>query len=72
VALSDTDPEVRRLQLLAYRAMTPGERIELAVQMSEDMRAISLAGIRARRPELDEAGALEELARLVHPELRSP
>jgi hypothetical protein len=70
VELRDTDPAVRRRQLEAYRRMTPQQRVELAFQMSEDLRAISLAGIRARHPELDEAAVAEELVRILHPELR--
>ena len=64
----DTDPEIRRRQLDAYRGMTPERRVELAIEMSEEARAISLAGIRARHPELDEAGAREELLRMLYPE----
>jgi len=30
--------------------MTPGERVEIAAQMSEDVRAIAAAGIRAHHP----------------------
>lgn len=50
--------------------MTPRQRVELAFEMSEELRAVSVAGIRARHPELDESGALAELARILHPELR--
>jgi len=34
----------------AYRRMTPAQRVEIAAQMSEDVRAIAAAGIRARHP----------------------
>jgi hypothetical protein len=65
----DTDPEIRRRQLAAYRRMTPAQRVELAFEMSEEARAISLAGIRARNPHLDEAAARKELLRMLYPEL---
>jgi hypothetical protein len=70
VELRDTDPEARRVQLEVYRRMTPQRRVELAIEMSEEARAISLAGIRSRKPNLDAEQALAELVRMLHPELR--
>lgn len=34
-----------------YRRMTPGQRLELAVEMSMESRAVSSAGIHLRHPD---------------------
>ena len=48
---ADTSPEARDLQVAAYRAMGPGRRLMEALRMSEEVRHITAAGIRARHPE---------------------
>lgn len=45
----DTSPEARERQLAAYRAMSPEQRLRLAVQMSADVRSLAVAGSQARR-----------------------
>ena len=45
---TDTSIDARRRQLEAYRAMTPARRLHLAATMSEDVRTLARAGIRAR------------------------
>jgi hypothetical protein len=47
---SDTTDEARGVQLAAYRRMTPAQRAEIAVQMSEEARAVTEAGVRNRHP----------------------
>lgn len=44
----------RQLYLRALAAMTPQERLEKAFELTEWSRALSLAGLRLRFPELDE------------------
>jgi hypothetical protein len=51
--------------------MRPEQRVAIAFELSDEVRAISLAGIQARHPDLDDAAALRELARMLHPELRT-
>ena len=63
--LSDTDPEIRRRQLAAYRQMSPEQRIEVALGLSEDIRRIALDGIRARNPAADEAQVQAEWLRML-------
>ena len=56
--------------MAAFRAMTPAARLTIADQMSSDVRALAMAGIRSRRPNAtpDEVdAALAEL--LLGPEL---
>jgi hypothetical protein len=49
VASADTTPEARALQISVYRRLSPSERLALALSMSEDVRAIALAGADSRR-----------------------
>lgn len=46
----DTTLDARRRELDAYRAMSSEERLRLADQISDDVRALTRAGIRARHP----------------------
>jgi hypothetical protein len=66
VTLRDTAPDMRRRQLDIYRAMEPGQRVEVAVTMSEEIRQIALDGIRARNPDFDEARVHHEWLRILH------
>ena len=66
MTLRDTAPEIRRRQLDAYRAMDPGQRMELALAMSEDVRQITLVGIRTRNPSFDDTKVHHEWLRILH------
>ena len=66
VQLSDTTDEAREVQIAAYRAMTPSQRVEIAFQLSDDVRALSRSGIRWRQPELDEQGVHREFLRILY------
>ena len=57
----DTSAEAERVQLKKWRAMSPGQRLSLAVSMSQSVRAMALAGVRQRYPD---ASAREQLLRL--------
>ncbi len=46
----DTSETAFERQLAAFRAMTPGERVAIAAAMSDEIRALSEAGIRDRHP----------------------
>jgi hypothetical protein len=59
----DTSAEARDLQVAAWRALSPQERVELAARMSEAMMAVSRAGIRHRHPDLGEDDVTHELLR---------
>lgn len=62
---SDTTAAAHAAQIAIYQRMGPVRRVELAVAMSEDARAVALAGIRARHPGSPEAQALRELHRRI-------
>ena len=63
---SDTHPDAERVQTEIFRRMTPGQRVEVAFEMSESIRNISLDGLRSRRPDLSREEALRELMRLMY------
>ena len=66
----DTSVAARDVQLAALRAMGPARRAELALEMSEQAREITIQGILARNPELSYAEARAQLLRrLLGPEL---
>ena len=46
----DTTPAAHEAQLRCYRRMSGAERVAIAAQLSEDVRAVAMAGIRARHP----------------------
>lgn len=50
MAHEDTDDETRTVRAAILRRLPPGERVEIALQMSIDVRAIALAGIAERDP----------------------
>jgi hypothetical protein len=53
----DTSPEAYAVQLSAWRRMGPQRRLLLAMQMSDEIRQVTLAGIRHRHPEYTEEEA---------------
>jgi hypothetical protein len=63
---SDTHPDAAGVQLEIFRSMTAEQRIRLAVEMSESLREIALAGLRSRRPDLDPDGLSRELLRVMY------
>ena len=54
------------VQLEIFRRMTTEERLHLALEMSESLRNIALAGLRSRRPDLDADGLARELMRIMY------
>lgn len=56
---SDTSEAVDRRVMQGFAAMTPLERLQLAVQWTRALHRLSVAGLRLRHPELSE----EELER---------
>ncbi len=49
----------------AYRRMGPEARVRIAAQMSDDVRTITLEGIRMRHPDYDDERARRALFRLL-------
>ena len=63
---ADTTPEAAAVQRDIFRRMTTEQRLRLALEMSESMRNVALAGLRSRRPELDTDGLHRELMRIMY------
>lgn len=61
---TDTAEWADRLQFERWRSMTPTEKAELLSSLCRALHELALAGLRARRPELDEAALEEEAARI--------
>jgi hypothetical protein len=47
----DTSPAALKRQRETFRRMTPEQRLAVAAEMSEEIRAIAESGIRHRHPE---------------------
>lgn len=62
----DTDARVQAEHFAVFRAMTPQRRVELAIEMSEELRAITLASIRSRNPSLTETQARLALIEMLY------
>ena len=62
--VSDTTPAARRFQTEGFMALSAGERLRMALEMSEEFRDLARAGVASRRPDLDAAGVESEVARI--------
>lgn len=61
----DTSAAARRVQVEALRRMGGPKRLQLALEMSEESRQVTLAGIRHRHPDWTDAAVHRELLRLM-------
>ena len=62
--ITDTSTEAQALQVQIHRAMTEGQRLVLALDMSLFARALAKARIRQEHPEWTEDQVARELLRL--------
>ena len=62
----DTTPESHAVQMNVYRRLGPARRARLAARLSEDVRELARAGIRARHPAYTEDEVEFALRRLLH------
>jgi len=62
----DTAPEVAAIQEGIFRQMTTTQRLRLALEMSESLRNVALAGLRGRHPELSSDELSRELLRIMY------
>jgi hypothetical protein len=63
---ADTSDAAHEAQLRIYRRMTPEQRVELAMKLSEDVRQIAREGIRARHPDYSARDIELALLRLLY------
>jgi len=66
VTMLADDSKSTAIQRRIFRAMTTEQRLRLALEMSESLRNVALAGLRSRRPDLDANGLSRELARIMY------
>lgn len=62
VLSADTSREIERLQIEAWRRMSPLDRLLAADALSRQARALALAGVRHRHPQASERECFLRLA----------
>lgn len=62
----DTTPEAAAVQEEIFRRMTSSQRLRMALEMSESIRNVALAGVRLRHPEFSEEECSRELVRIMY------
>ena len=62
----DTSPGAAAIQEEIFRRMTTAQRLRLALEMSESLRNVALAGLRNRQPELNANELSRELIRIMY------
>ena len=62
----DTHPDAAPAQHMAHRSLGPAGRVRIALEMSDEAREVSRAGIRARHPEYDHEEVESALLRLIY------
>jgi hypothetical protein len=62
----DTSARVAALQSEFHRRLNPGERLLMAMEMSEFARSLTRAGLRDRHPEYDEAQLDAEMLKVLY------
>ena len=60
------DSKATAIQREIFRNMTTEQRLRMALEMSDSMRNVALAGLRSRRPDLDADGLSRELLRIMY------
>jgi hypothetical protein len=61
----DTSAAAHEVQVAAFRRLTPSERALVALQMSEEVRALAAGGLRQRSPQAGQAEIDAALRRLL-------
>jgi len=61
---ADTTPEAWRVFLELQRRMSPAEKLERTLEISDRLRAFARAGVRQRYPQADEREVFLRVARL--------
>ncbi|HWL41651.1 MAG TPA: hypothetical protein VNQ73_01820 [Ilumatobacter sp.] len=62
----DTSPDAAVVRLAVLRRLTPRQRAELTIEMSEQSFAVARAGIRQRHPEYTDDDVRFAMLRLLH------
>lgn len=62
--LSDTSPEARRVYFESLALLSPAERVQIALELTEAAEQMQRAAILRRNPEATEAEVVYELVRI--------
>ena len=65
---SDTTADAAAVYVAAYSSLSGGERVELSMQMAEEVKQVTLAGIAHRNPDLSADELHREWLRILHGE----
>lgn len=63
---SDTSADAEQVRRSVLASMAPSARVGLAIEMSEELRLVSLQGLRVRNPGLTEQELVDRLVQLWH------
>ena len=66
MALADTDAQAKQAYIAAFESTSGSERVERAVEMAGEAKAIAISGIRFRHPDLSESEVHVERLRLLY------
>jgi hypothetical protein len=69
---TDTSPRAAAIHLELYRAAGPAKRAQIAADLSDAVRATTLAGIRRRHPEYSDQDVADAFLTLVYGHGRRP
>ncbi len=68
MAIADTDPQAEEAYTASFESISGSARVERAVEMAEEAKQLTIAGIRFRQPNLYEAEVHFEWLRILHGE----
>lgn len=67
--ISDTTAEAAAVYVASYSSLTGGERVERSMEMAEEVKHLTLAGIAHRNPEFSADQVHREWLRILHGEV---
>ena len=68
VRISDTTAEAAEVYVAAYASLSGPARVERSMEMAEEVKQVTLAGIAHRNPEFSSAEVHREWLRILHGE----
>jgi hypothetical protein len=64
--VSDTTGDAAKVYVAAYATLSGSARVERSIEMADEVRQVTLAGIRYRHPEFTEDEIHREWLRILH------
>jgi len=68
VRTSDTTAEATEVYVAAYTSLSGSDRVERSMEMAEEVKQVTLAGIAHRHPEFSSTQVHREWLRILHGE----